>query len=1178
VASIIEIAKEIQSSMGHLYLMGNIEVFARSIGYDFEPVSGQLVNAQTAADNVIAALDDMQDSFNNLLNIDDPFGDDAGTTAIEFAKIASGIYTVHDTIKEVCDSFSGGGLSSYISEIMGGGGNAQEKFAFEFLERTVGLLVYEHFNHKRPATAEFLEIIGVLENSDQPADPDRHRVAFIQHRMNWNAISEFLGNPTDYIQTLYQWGADAVGLNRLLDRLQWLVISRMIPASVGYATTQELIEFENIIDGTYPTVVGDARLLRILLWEDETSGFRLELQVAVIPPTDSLLNPGLGFALLATLSGSQEIYISDNLVITINGGMDLQAGIYLAFMPGKNPAFKVQIPDNNINSTSITIAKRTRTGATPHVLLGSMDGNRLEIGGVDGAIGIEIVKGEPPDLFGEIQLNDGRIVVQTKDGDGFITKILPDLDIDASFDITIGWSTERAIYFRGSGGIDITIPIHQTLGPIKIDTLYLSLDLSEQGDIDAGIALSAGVKIGPLIASVDRIGAKIRNAFPDGGGNKGPLKQDNRFKPPNGIGLAIKTEAITGGGFLEIDTENERYAGILQLEFKAIGLVAIGLITTRMPDGSKGFSMLMCINVTFNPAITLPYNFKLIGVGGLIGIHRSMIIEVIRQGIKNRTLDSIMFPEDPILNAAKIISDLRAVFPPTEDRYVLGPMAKLGWNSPPLITGDIGILIEIPQPIRIAILGQLALVLPTKEKAIVEIHLDMLGVIDFDKCLFSFDASLYDSKIVTFTLSGDAAMRLSWGAEPNFALSIGGLHPRFKPPPKFPTLRRLRLSLGSGNNPRLNLETYQAITSNSTQFGAKLEAYAKKGKFSIQGYLSFDALFIFSPFSFTVDFGAGVSVKVGSKTLFSISLDLTLAGTSPWRAKGKATFKILFVKIKIRFDKSWGKRKRISLPEVDPTVQLLNAFKDSGNWAGILPEESQMAVSLRTSEEETNGIVVHPMGRLEIRQRVLPLGVTLEKFGNAPVTGPGTYTIDDVKTGIEPNGFVSLNLLPVKDYFARGQFENLSNAKKISSPSFEKFDAGVRAGSGNIVFEHPVSYTLEYETEVIDENRVTHTLKRSKLPWRMGKHLAAGSAAGCSPMRNAGSRKYSVYGKAAKVRMKEEEYIIAGMKDLGKVEGIPNNEMGMSHSQARREYEAYLEQHPEQHGEVQIVLKQEVAA
>ena len=46
-------------------------------------------------------------------------------------------------------------------------------------------------------------------------------------------------------------------------------------------------------------------------------------------------------------------------------------------------------------------------------------------------------------------------------------------------------------------------------------------------------------------------------------------------------------------------------------------------------------------------------------------------------------------------------------------------------------------------------------------------------------------------------LYGDMALRLSWGDNPSFALSVGGLNPHFQPPPGFPTLKRLTNLLSS---------------------------------------------------------------------------------------------------------------------------------------------------------------------------------------------------------------------------------------------------------------------------------------------------------------------------------------------------------------------------------------------
>jgi hypothetical protein len=148
---------------------------------------------------------------------------------------------------------------------------------------------------------------------------------------------------------------------------------------------------------------------------------------------------------------------------------------------------------------------------------------------------------------------------------------------------------------------------------------------------------------------------------------------------------------------------------------------------------------------------------------------------------------------------------------------------------------------------------------------------------------------LFDSKLLSFTLSGDMAMRLYWGQNANFLTTVGGFHPAYQPPPmNLPTLRRLTLALVSGDNPRLTLETYFAVTSNTAQFGARLELYAAAWKFNAYGFLSFDVLFQFNPFYFIADVAAMLALRVGSSSIASINLSLTLEGPTPWKARGEA--------------------------------------------------------------------------------------------------------------------------------------------------------------------------------------------------------------------------------------------------------------------------------------------------
>ena len=55
-----------------------------------------------------------------------------------------------------------------------------------------------------------------------------------------------------------------------------------------------------------------------------------------------------------------------------------------------------------------------------------------------------------------------------------------------------------------------------------------------------------------------------------------------------------------------------------------IQVKAIAVITTRLPDGSSGFSMLIIITAQFDVGIQLGLGFTLNGIGGLIGINRAM--------------------------------------------------------------------------------------------------------------------------------------------------------------------------------------------------------------------------------------------------------------------------------------------------------------------------------------------------------------------------------------------------------------------------------------------------------------------------------------------------------------------------------------------------------------------------
>ena len=95
----------------------------------------------------------------------------------------------------------------------------------------------------------------------------------------------------------------------------------------------------------------------------------------------------------------------------------------------------------------------------------------------------------------------------------------------------------------------------------------------------------------------------------------------------------------------------------------------------------------------------------------------------------------------------------------------------------------------------------------------------------------------------------------------------------------------------------LRFEGYFAITSNTLQFGASVEAVIHSGDFSVHGTVGFDALIQFVPFHFQFDIRASVSVAYRGHTLAGLTLTGSLTGPGPVVLQAKVCIELLFFDI-----------------------------------------------------------------------------------------------------------------------------------------------------------------------------------------------------------------------------------------------------------------------------------------
>ena len=723
-------------------------------------------------------------------------------------------------------------------------------------------------------------------------------------------------------------------------------------------------------------------------------------------------------------------------------------------------------------STSFGLMKTRGKDEGVAFLFGSPEGTRLEIG----AVGLQahvFLSAQLEQLKITLAVEKGKFVFDRGDGDGLLKKLLPEKGLEFNFDFKLNYSNTKGIYFEGQAGSELVIPVGLKIGSaFTLPEIQLGFNFNQKHGLGIFASLSGQTKLGPIFLELGRTGVQL-DVIPKEAGKPAALgfaDADLRFKPPSQIGVVVDAKLIQGGGFLSFEPDSGTYFGVVYLTIKRkFEIKAIGIIQTRMPDGSEGFSFLLII--TFELPTTQPgMGFRLEGIGGLIGINRTIDREALVVGMRDNTLDNILFPDDPVKNAAVIFRQSNAVFPAEQGSHTFGILFLLAWGTKSLVQLKLGLVLKYQDPSIIALLGVLKIgvekMILGKKVEIFKIQVNFKADYEEGK-YFAFDANLYKSKFLGFQLVGDLVVRWKGSPDPYFLLSAGGFHPDFQPPalnlPK--DIQRLKFILADSEAVKISGEAYLAVTSNTLQFGGGFQAYINVWKLSIEGSLKFDAIFYRTgnP-NFKVNASGSVKVKIWGFTIGGIKAKGELSGTTPWHFDGSVTFEIGWWDYTKSVDKTWGDEGE----ELSETVSLLTLLSDDLNAAdawqpvrrrfvqGVSVRPVQTAVAAR--------VLAHPDESLEVKQAVLPLGVPLDHYGHF---NPRDFRKFSLRLGTDA-GFIAAD--NTSDFFAPAEFFELTQEERMTRKSYESFNAGLAAGGlDNLLGGRFRQMNVDYERRIIDD-------------------------------------------------------------------------------------------------------------
>jgi hypothetical protein len=1018
------------------------------------------------------------------------------------------------------------GFEQLTAELISAGGvvrsltqsGAPEAFATTFPRELLDYLVYFALAVRVPPLFAALHFVGVLGERLVPADPNTGRAEHVERSVHWERLGPLADDPQKTVEQSYGWG-ETFDDDAFLRSLGILLRGFGCRASL-YVADRQLV-------GQYyargaPDAVGRQNLIisAPFLEASATTGdaptlVKLALLALAIPPRSDVVAPPDGIALMPVITGQarDSFALSERVSLNLSGDF-LTRPVRAEIHPGR-AVIRGSAGDSRVNATARLDAKAPADA--PWIPIGDIGSSRLEVSELHTSLGMSGQLDGDLELQVEVGVDAAALVIDFGEGDSFLQQTVSSQPTRSQVSFVLKWSSKTGFSLDGQPKLQVSLPVRQSLGGVaSLQQIDFTLGSGGGKSVRLEATLTGSTSIGPLTATIADVGLRLLLTYLDDAappGNLGNLDLHFGFRSPSGVGLIIKSAGVNGGGFLSFDEEKGQYAGVLQLNLEGgITVAAIGLLATRLPNGDRGFSLVLLITAEGFKPIPLGLGFMLTGIGGLVAINRTFNEEAVSAGVKSHVLERVLFPTDPTRNAPQIIGDLDKFFPARNDSYLFGVLAQISWGLSSPLKMSLALILEMGQRRRLVVLGHVSLILPREDDALLSMKMDAVGLIDFDQGTASLDATLYDSRLLKkFVLTGQMAMRLRWGSSPQFALSVGGFHPAFKPPSDFPALERIAISLSESEDFRLRCEGYFALTSNTLQFGSRAELLAKGGGFSIHGEIGYDVLIQFDPFMFVAGFHASVQLKHGSTNLFKVSVEGELSGPRPLHVKGKATFEIFWCDFSVGFNKTLVSGEPPPRPEpLNVMERLKPALADARNWGGQLPDGERRLVSLR-ERQGPGEIALHPLGKLSVKQSVVPLDLEIAKFGPTTPADARLFKLNSVSV----NG-KSVPFEREHDFFAPAEFLQMTDDEKLAAPSFEPLTAGFSLNSDSFILptgdldliEEPA---IRYETLIIDDKDKPARKPATPTPLNamyLGKQISFGAAAR-SDVRRSVAAKYS---------------------------------------------------------------------
>ncbi len=1027
----------------------------------------------------------------------------------------------------------------------------RETFLDELPERLFEFLLIEYLDERFPAWSAFLRMLGVIEEEHHAATPSRR--SFLRARIRVENLEQVFSDPAGAARNVYGWSTDGFSFAQLADDLLEL------GTALGFLVTEERGNADagrDFQEGEKPI---DRRFYASFFDVVADDGDVADAAIAIYTlPAEGDAGPGVLVQPLVDPRVDPTVQLDEHWTFALRPGSDRDSAFGVVLRPGETSARVPLTPGAGLPGGGFGATLSYRPG-DELLLFGDSNGTRLAADGLVFGLDVDAI-GSEVELRLSVALEGLRFLLTAADLGAFWGTLLSGADVDVKLPWTLTWSSRTGLEGSVGLGLSTTLYPRLRLGPVELRRVDLSL-MAGLGEPTLELRTRTYLvgSLGPISFTAGGMGQRLALRYGDG--NAGPLDVDFGIVAPTQIGVGIDTWMVRGAGLLELDPERGRYQGWLQLEVMGIAVSALAVLDTKNEDGEAlpRVSFLVLVFVDGFTPVQLGLGFTLRGVGGLLGVDRT----VSTAEIENRFLveggEDFLFPENvDVSTAPGILSDLGAIFPVRSSHYLFGPAGSFGWGTPNLVDVRLLFVLELPEP-RVVVIGLVDTEFPPGPIKLLELHVRLTGELDVQRGSLVLHAEIHRSSFIGIAIDGDAGLLIRWGRRPAFALSLGGFHSLYSGRHGLPDLDRLEASLPFLGFVEVSIRAFFAVTTNTIQIGGEAEVTAGPRSLHLHGFVEIEALVQFVPLYFDARMAAGVSLRAGGRRLGGARLRGRLTGPWPFRAKGKATMSTWLLDVSVPFSASFGESHEQDVETETVLPRLADDLVSRDNWEVREPSWGRTAVTLRSVADAAPP--VDPFATLALVQRYVPLDRTIDKVGEWPPADGNRFTVSDVTLGAGPSP-----TSPVEEPFAVGRFHDLTDEGKLAAP-IEDMEAGF-ALPGDLRAGNPVTADVVFE-ERMDGVVSRYTFARADEDRAAARYLRISGAG----FRRRGHPGFlALEDPHPAVRLEEKRWVIASTADLS-----VRTDLGTwGRSAARDRLERHVAEHPEERGELQVIALHEL--